>query len=232
MKFPLVRDLAVEGVPAAVTCRILTFSKQDYFKQLKNPVTERDRANSYLTNQVLDIHHHDPGFGYRFITDELNTEKVVASENRVQRVCALHATKRGLSRRPGPKVHDDLVKREFSATGMNELWLADITGHPTAEGKLDLCAVKDVFANRIFGYSIDKRMRAELAVRAPENALASRRTVVTVVQSNRGSQAVPRDDVRPRASPQPFAGIHGSSGCLRRQRRDGVVLRAAAEERL
>lgn len=232
MKYPLVRDLAVEGVPAAVTCRILTFSKQGYFQRLKNPVTERDLANSYLTNQVLDILHDEASFGYRFITDELNTEKVVASENRAQRLCALHTTKSGLSRRPGPKVHDHLVKREFSATGMNELWLAYITEHPTAEGKLDLCAVKDVSANRIFGYSIDKHVRADLAVRALENALASRRTVVTVVQTDRGSQAVPLDDVRPRASPQPFAGIHGSSGCMRRQRRDGVVLRAAAEERL
>ena len=32
------------------------------------------------------------------------------------------------------------------------MWLADITEHPTAEGKLYLCAVKDAFSNRIVGY--------------------------------------------------------------------------------
>jgi hypothetical protein len=52
--------------------------------------------------------------------------------------------KRGLNREPGPPVHDDLVERDFTAAAPNELWLTDITEHPTAEGKHYLCAVKDV----------------------------------------------------------------------------------------
>jgi len=42
--------------------------------------------------------------------------------------------KRGLNRRPGPPVHDDLVERDFTAAATNELWLTDITEYPTAEG--------------------------------------------------------------------------------------------------
>jgi transposase InsO family protein len=41
-------------------------------------------------------------------------------------------------------VHDDLVQRDFSASVVNELWLTDISEHPTGEGKLYICAVKDV----------------------------------------------------------------------------------------
>ena len=37
----------------------------------------------------------------------------------------------------------------------NRLWLTDITEHATGEGKLYLCAVKDVYSGRIVGYSID-----------------------------------------------------------------------------
>ena len=48
-------------------------------------------------------------------------------------------------------MHDDLVERDFTATGPNRLWLTDITEHPTAEGKLYLCAVKDVWSRRIVG---------------------------------------------------------------------------------
>ena len=55
--------------------------------------------------------------------------------------------------------HDDLVRRDFTATGPNELWLTDITEHWTREGKLYLCAIKDVFSNRIVGWSIDSRMK-------------------------------------------------------------------------
>ena len=48
----------------------------------------------------------------------------------------------------GPPAHDDLVRRDFTADGPNRLWLADITEHHTAEGKLYLCAIKDVWSNR------------------------------------------------------------------------------------
>ncbi len=55
------------------------------------------------------------------------------------------------SLRVGPPVHDDLVERQFTAEQPNQLWLTDITEHPTAEGKLYLCAVKDACSNRIVG---------------------------------------------------------------------------------
>jgi transposase InsO family protein len=74
-------------------------------------------------------------------------------------------------------VHDDLVRRDFSATAPNRLWLADITEHRTTEGKLYICAVKDVCSNRIVGYSIDSRMKSRLAVTALTNALARRSDV-------------------------------------------------------
>lgn len=49
-------------------------------------------------------------------------------------------------------MHDDLVSRQFSAPRPDVLWLTDITEHPTAEGKLYLCAVKDACSGRIVGY--------------------------------------------------------------------------------
>ena len=69
---------------------------------------------------------------------------------------ARSAKKRGKNgKRPGPPVHDDLVNRDFTADEPNQLWLTDITEHRTGEGKLYLCAIKDVYSNRIVGYSID-----------------------------------------------------------------------------
>jgi putative transposase len=92
--------------------------------------------------------------------------------------------KRGRSgKKPGPPVHDDLcavadkhgvTRHKFAADGPNELWLSDITEHRTDEGKLYLCAIKDMWSNRIVGYSIDSRMKSRLAVTALENAVARR----------------------------------------------------------
>jgi transposase InsO family protein len=194
MTYPLVTDLAADGVPVAVTCRVLGFSKQGYYRWKTNPVTERDWVDAHLVNAAFDIHADDPAFGYRFIADELPEKGITAGENRVQRLCSDHgiwsvfSKKRGLNRRPGPPVHDDLVKRDFTAAAPNELWLTDITEHPTAEGKLYLCAVKDVYSGRIVGYSMDSRMKSSLAVAALENAVRARKPAGTVVHSDRGSQ--------------------------------------------
>lgn len=94
-------------------------------------------------------------------------------------------------------VHDDLVQRDFSADDVNELWLTDITEHPTDEGKLYLCAVKDVFSGRIVGYSMDSRMKSRLAVNALDNAVIRRGdTAGCIVHSDRGSQFRSRKFVR------------------------------------
>lgn len=195
MSYPLVLDLAVGGIPVAVTCRALGFSKQAFYAWKRAPVSQRDWDEARLINAAVDIHHDDPAFGYRFIADELAALGIEASENRVQRLCSqqriwsVFARKRGLSRKPGPPVHDDLVERQVTASRPDELWLTDITEHPTTEGKLYLCAIKDACSGRIVGYSMDSRMKAALAV-ALRNAIALRSPAGTVVvHSDRGSSA-------------------------------------------
>ena len=71
MMFPLARDLAADGIPVAVTCRVLGFSRQAFYKWNTDPVSRRDWDDAHLINAALDIHAGDPEFGYRFIADEL-----------------------------------------------------------------------------------------------------------------------------------------------------------------
>jgi transposase InsO family protein len=143
------------------------------------------------------VHADDPEFGYRFIADELHAAGHRASERRVWRLCSQHrvfssTTRKGrkaAGKRPGPAVHDDLVQRHFTAPRPNALWLTDITEHPTAEGKLYLCAIKDACSHRIVGYAVGAHMTAQLATAALRAALARRRPGrVGVVHSDRGSQ--------------------------------------------
>ena len=198
MSYPLVRDLAADGIPVTVTCRVLGFSRQAFYAWDADPVSDRELVDAYATNAAFEVHAEDPGFGYRFIADELADAGHEVSERRVWRLCSqarivsAHARKRGTSRRPGPPVHEDRVERDFTAAGPNQLWLTDITEHHTAEGKLYLCAVKDVWSRRIIGYSIDERMTSHLAVDALRMAVARRggAAVVSgcVVHSDRGSQ--------------------------------------------
>ncbi|GAA4294343.1 hypothetical protein [Mycobacterium paraffinicum] len=61
------------------------------------------------------------------------------------------ARKRGNNGKPGSPIYDDLAGRDFTANAPNQLWLWDITEHRTGEGRLCLCATKDVLSNRIVG---------------------------------------------------------------------------------
>ncbi|WP_443074535.1 hypothetical protein [Streptomyces sp. NBC_01455] len=79
---------------------------------------------------------------------------------------SVFGNKRGRIKKAGPPVHDDLVRRTFTADAPNRLWLAD-PEHATGDGKLYLCAIKGAFSNGIVGYSIDARMKSRLAVTAP-----------------------------------------------------------------
>ncbi|MGJ9424201.1 IS3 family transposase, partial [Aeromicrobium sp. CF3.5] len=169
---------------------------QPFYRWLAEPVTAAEWDEARLTDAIFDAHRDDPEFGYRFVADEVRAAGFDVSERTVWKICSANGwwsvfgKKRGRgSKKPGPPVHDDRVQRDFNASEPNELWLTDITEHWTGEGKLYLCAIKDVFSNRIVGYSIDSRMKSSLAVRALENAAARRGDIPgTICHSDRGSQ--------------------------------------------
>jgi transposase InsO family protein len=161
MIYPLVREMAAAGapvrVPVAVACRVLGFSEQAYYQWLRNPVSAREAEEQHLIEVLRQLHEEDPEGGYWVLADDLADLGYRVSERRVWRLCRLAGirsvitTRKRRYRKAGPPVHDDLVQRDFTADGPNQLWLTDITEHWTAEGKLYLCAIKDVWANKIVG---------------------------------------------------------------------------------
>lgn len=196
MMYPLVREPAVDGIPVKVTCRVLGFSKQAFYAWCKRPYSDRDWGQAHLINAIYDIHNDDPEFGYRFIADELSGAGFDVCENRVQRLCqqekiwSSFTKKARCAKKPGPPVRDDLIERDFTAQAPNSRWVGDITEHPTSEGKLYLCVFKDLWSNKIVGYSIQDRMTAALAVSALHNAARRRDSDVAgvIVHTDRGSQ--------------------------------------------
>ncbi|MBB5831911.1 DDE-type integrase/transposase/recombinase [Brachybacterium aquaticum] len=189
-------ELAADRIPVAVSLRVLKLSRQPYYRWRKQQVTESELVEAYRANALFDAHRDDPEFGYRFLAGEAEAAGQRMCERTAWRICrdnqwwSVFGKKRGKNgKRPGPPVHDDLVQRDFSADDLNELWLTDITEHWTDEGKLYLCAIKDVFSGRIVGDSISDRMKARLAVNALDNAVSRRRDAGgCIVHSDRGSQ--------------------------------------------
>lgn len=211
------KELAADGIPVAVACRVLQLARQPYYRWLNAPVTAAEVTEAYRSNALFDAHRDDPEFGYRFLADEAREAGESMSERTAWRICSSRRwwsvfgkRSRGKAGRPGPAVHDDLVRRNFIADQPNMLWLSDITEHRTGEGKLYLCAVKEVFSGRIVGYSIDSRMKSQLAVSALNNAVARRGDVAgCVLHTDRGSQFRSRKFVR-------TLNFHGMSGSMGR----------------
>jgi putative transposase len=200
-----VNELAADGIPVAVTCRVLNIARQPYYRWLAHPVTNADLVAAYRADALFDAHRDDPEFGYRFLANEARAVGQSMVERTAWKICSgmgwwssfSRKRRRGKGGRPGPPVHDDLVKRDFTADRPNRLWLADITEHRTGEGKLYLCAIKDVWSNRIVGYPIDSRMKSRLAVNALRNAVGRRGDVAgCVLHTDRGSQFRSRKLVR------------------------------------
>ena len=199
MSYPLVRDLAADGIPVTVTCRVLNIARAPYYRWLAQPITAIELRQAYLSNALFKAHRDDPEYGHRLLADEATQAGHPACDRTVWRRCSENRwwsvfgkPRRASGKKPGPPAHDDLVRRVFTASEPNRLWLTDITEHPTSQGKIYLCAIKDVFSGRIVGYSLSDRMRASLAVNALASAVQRRGGAPVVagciVHSDRGSQ--------------------------------------------
>jgi putative transposase len=70
MIYPLVRELAVDGIPVTVACRVLKIARQPYYRWLVAPVTDRQLVQVHWANALFDAHRDDPEFGYRLLVDE------------------------------------------------------------------------------------------------------------------------------------------------------------------
>jgi hypothetical protein len=127
MMYPLVPDLADDGIPVTVTCRVLGCSKRAFYKWRADPVSRRDWDDAHLINAARQIHHDDPEFGYGSSPTSSSVGAWSPAVNRVNRLCAqqrlwsvqlARAGHRRHARAAGPRrppVHDELVTRSFGA---------------------------------------------------------------------------------------------------------------------
>jgi putative transposase len=139
----------------------------------------------------------DETYGMPRIRAELADWGVVASRKRIARLMRL-AHIQGVSRRRGfcvttrrdksQRAAPDLVKRQFVAQDVNQLWVADMTYIPTWAGFLYLAVVTDVYSRKVVGWMFGQRMTADLVIAALNMALLTRKPVSVIHHSDQGSQ--------------------------------------------
>jgi transposase InsO family protein len=135
----------------------------------------------WLTGLIREIHIASRGtYGYRRVHAELTIGMGIACSTRLVSVLMTLAGIGGLpgptrvKRLKGKPTADDLVKRKFHRSRVNELWVTDITEHPTREGKVFCAAVLDACSRKIVGWAIDSKQDSTLVVNALDMAIRSR----------------------------------------------------------
>ncbi len=195
MMFRCVQELAEQGFPVSVTCRVLKVSRSGFYEWRNRPASPRALADRELMLTIRDIHQMSRGtYGAPRVHAELRLGRgIVCGRKRVARLMradglagVCHLRKRG--RKPLPATHDDLVQRQFGADGSDRLWFTDITQHRASDGWVYCCAVMDAWSRRIVGWSIADHIRTELVVDALQMAQWQRQPAGTIVHADRGAQ--------------------------------------------
>mgnify|MGYP006960399116 CR=1 FL=1 len=114
MMYPLVKELAADGIPVVVACRVLKLARQPYYRWLADPITDSEVVEAYRANALFDAHRDDPEFGHRLLADEARDNGEAMADRTAWRIAssngwfsAFGKPKRSKARRPGPPVHDD-----------------------------------------------------------------------------------------------------------------------------
>ena len=174
---------------------MLAVSESGYYAQHARPPSPRAIRHALLTERIGRIHLESRGtYGARRVHAELTLGQGLVVGRCAVELLMRRAGIAGVSGRPRfrriPHVATaaDLVERRFRSEDPDELWVTDITEHPTHEGKVYCAVVLDVFSRRVVGWSIDASPTAALVTNALGMAIEQRGPDGTVIHSDQGTQ--------------------------------------------
>ena len=179
-------------------CRVLGLSPSGYYAWLDREPSARAKRDEELTERIEAVWSENRRvYGRPRIYADLKEAGERVGEKRVGRLMkqagiqgvsrrrrGMKTTQRNEDARPAP----DLVERNFSADGPDQLWVADITYVPTWAGFLYLAVVVDAWSRRVVGWSMATHLRTELVLDALNMATWQRRPERVIHHSDQGTQ--------------------------------------------
>lgn len=176
-------------------CQLAQLSRAGFYRSLQQAAPDREEMEVRTAIQQIFLEHRRR-YGYRRISQELRRRGMVVNRKRVQRLMQTDNLL-GLQRRAFVVTTDS--KHEFEVylnlasrvklTGINQLWVADITYIRLQKEFVYLAVVLDAFSRKVVGWALDKTLAARLPKAALEMAIAARRPGPGLVHhSDRGVQ--------------------------------------------
>lgn len=183
--------------PVQFMCRMFGVSRSGYYGWRDRPPSRRGREDTALTEKVREIHRRSrETYGSPRVHAELRALGTRCGRKRVERLMrkaglrgCMRGRRKGTTRRDKSAPAGDLVKRNFAATKVDRVWVADITYVATREGFLYLAFILDVYSRRIVGWAMESHLRTELVVDALQMAVWRRKPAPGLVHhSDQGVQ--------------------------------------------
>ncbi len=185
--------------PVRMICAVLGISASGYYAWRWRPESRREVENRALLWEIRRIHAESAGcYGAPRVHAVLRAAGRRVGRNRVARLMRLGGL-RGLAaipRRARTKDsrHDypiapNRLRRNFTTSAPNQIWLADLTYIRTGEGWLFLAALIDLHTRKVVGWSMRETLHASIALEALDMAIRRQRPAPGLIQhSDRGVQ--------------------------------------------
>jgi transposase InsO family protein len=177
-------------------CALAQVNRTGYYRQWAASAPREEETA--LRDAVQRLALANRRYGYRRMAAQLRRDGFVVNHKRVLRLMRrdnlLCLRKRPFvpittdSRHEWRVVHN--LARGLVPTGLDQLWVADITYVRLAEEFAFLAVVLDAFSRRVIGWALQRHLRASLAIEALEMAIATRRPAPgsLIHHSDRGVQ--------------------------------------------
>ena len=188
--------MAEQGLPVQLACRVLHVSESGYYARRSRAPSPRSIRHAWLTDVIRQVHAASRGtYGIRRVHADLTLGHGIPVGHQAVELLMRRAGIQGISGRPrfrripGVPTAGDRVERQFRRDHPDELWVTDITEHPTTEGKVYCAVVLDACSRRVIGWSIDARPSTALVTNALGMAIDQRRpSGDTIIHSDQGTQ--------------------------------------------
>ncbi|WP_238456063.1 IS3 family transposase [Lederbergia galactosidilytica] len=187
-----------DDYPIRTMCETLDMPKSTYYQSLHKTESNRDRERREFTEKIIQIHEDSKKrYGAPKIHEILVKQGHKISINRVQRLMKKAGIQsiivkkfRSTPSKEKVEERENILKRDFTTTAINQKWVGDITYiHTLRDGWCYLASVLDLHSRKVIGYSFGRSMTTELVEKALENAYVTQKPNDGVIfHSDLGSQ--------------------------------------------
>jgi putative transposase len=176
-------------------CSLSAVSRAGFYRSLQEREPDLEEMELRSAIQAIVIEHR-LRYGYRRVSAELRHRGFVANHKRVVRLMRLDnllALRRSAFVATTDSDHELLVHLNLASrmqlSGINQLWVADITFVKLQQEFVYLAVILDAFSRKVVGWALDRSLAAQLAITALQNAITSRTPGPGLVHhSDRGIQ--------------------------------------------